>query len=104
WCGPCRRENPKVKRLYDKYADKGFEILGVSLDRSKERWEKAIADDGLNWLHMSDLKHWQSAHAAQYGVRSIPDTVLIDAEGKIIARGLRGAQLEAKLAALFAGK
>lgn len=104
WCGPCRRENPNVKKLYDKYAEKGFEILGVSLDRTKDRWEKAIADDKLNWLHISDLKHWQSAHAALYGVRSIPDTVLLDKDGKIIARGLRGDQLEATLAKLFAGK
>ncbi|PHI19375.1 alkyl hydroperoxide reductase [Lewinellaceae bacterium SD302] len=104
WCGPCRKENPRVKKLYDKYADKGFEILGVSLDRSKERWVQAIEKDGLGWLHMSDLQHWKSAHAAIYGVRSIPDTVLLDAEGKIIARGLRGQQLEAKLAEIFSGK
>lgn len=104
WCGPCRRENPRVKALYDRYADRGFEILGVSLDGNKDRWIKAIADDKLNWLHMSDLKKWKSAHAALYGVRSIPDTILLDAEGKIIARGLRGEQLEAKLAEIFAGK
>lgn len=104
WCGPCRKENPNVKRLYDKYASKGFEILGVSLDRTKDRWQQAIDKDQLNWLHISDLKHWSSAHAALYGVRSIPDTVLLDGEGKIIARGLRGPQLEAKLAELFKGK
>ncbi|MEL6277022.1 MAG: TlpA disulfide reductase family protein, partial [Bacteroidota bacterium] len=101
WCGPCRRENPNVKRIYNKYADQGFEILGVSLDRSKDRWEKAIADDELTWLHISDLKHWKSEHARLYGVRSIPETVLLDKEGRIIARGLRGAQLEQRLAQIF---
>ncbi|MEL6357692.1 MAG: TlpA disulfide reductase family protein, partial [Bacteroidota bacterium] len=101
WCGPCRRENPNVKRIYNKYAAQGFEILGVSLDRSKDRWEKAIADDGLSWLHISDLKHWKSEHARLYGVRSIPETVLLDQEGRIIARGLRGAQLEQRLAKIF---
>lgn len=104
WCGPCRKENPRVKRLYDQYASKGFEVLGVSLDRTKDRWVQAIEKDGLTWLHISDLKHWKSAYAALYGVRSIPDTVLLDAEGKIIARGLRGTQLEAKLAQIFNGK
>lgn len=101
WCGPCRRENPNVRRVYAKYAPQGFEILGVSLDRNKERWEKAIADDGLEWLHISDLKHWQSEFAKVYGVRSIPETVLLDQEGRIIARGLRGAQLEQRLAQIF---
>lgn len=104
WCGPCRKENPNVVKMYEKYADKGFEILGVSLDRDKARWEKAIADDGLTWLHISDLKHWQSQYASLYGVRSIPDTILLDAEGKIIARSLRGDALEQRLAQIFAGK
>ena len=104
WCGPCRRENPNVVKMYEKYAAKGFEILGVSLDRDKARWEKAIADDGLNWLHVSDLKHWRSEYASLYGVRSIPDTILLDAEGKIIARNLRGKALEKRLEQLFAGK
>jgi peroxiredoxin len=104
WCGPCRRENPNVVKMYEKYADKGFEILGVSLDKDKARWEKAIADDGLEWLHISDLKHWGSEYAALYGVRSIPDTILLDAEGKIIARNLRGKALEQRLEQLFSGK
>lgn len=90
--------------MYEKYADKGFEILGVSLDKDKDRWEKAIADDGLNWLHVSDLKHWRSEYASLYGVRSIPDTILLDAEGRIIARNLRGEALEQRLAEIFAGK
>ncbi len=101
WCGPCRKENPNVVRMYQKYADKGFEIFGVSLDNNKERWERAIADDQLTWPHISDLKHWKSEHAALYGVRSIPDTLLIDAEGKIIARNLRGAELERALEKIF---
>lgn len=104
WCGPCRRENPNVVRLYNTYKDKGFEILGVSLDKTKSRWEQAIAADKLTWLHISDLKGWQSKYAKQYGVSSIPQTVLLDAEGKIIARNLRGAALAAKLRELFEGK
>lgn len=101
WCGPCRRENPNVVKVYEKYKDKGFEILGVSLDRKEDAWLKAIADDELAWLHVSDLKGWQNQAAQLYGVRSIPETVLLDAEGRIIAKGLRAAALEAKLAALF---
>ncbi len=101
WCGPCRKENPNVVRMYQKYADKGFEIFGVSLDRDKARWEQAIEADQLNWPHISDLKQWKSEHAALYGVRSIPDALLIDAEGKIIARKLRGAQLEQALEDIF---
>ena len=104
WCGPCRRENPNVVKVYAKYRDQGFEILGVSLDKTKDRWIKAIAEDGLTWPQISDLRGWQSKYAKLYGVSSIPQTVLLDAEGKIIARNLRGAQLEAKLAEIFAGK
>lgn len=101
WCGPCRRENPHVVKLYNEYHDKGFEILGVSLDRSKDKWLAAIEKDGLTWKHVSDLKGWQNEAAKLYGVRSIPHTVLVDAEGKIIARGLRGARLEQELAKIF---
>jgi peroxiredoxin len=101
WCGPCRRENPNVKRVYETYKDKGFEILAVSLDRTKDRWLQAIEADGLPWLHVSDLKGWANEVAQMYSVKSIPHTVLLDAEGKIIARGLRGPQLEAKLAELL---
>ena len=101
WCGPCRKENPKVVGLYEKYKDKGFEILGVSLDRDRARWVKAIADDGLSWPQISDLKGWKSSHAATYGVRSIPTTVLLDQQGKIIARNLRAHQLESRLAELL---
>ncbi|MCB0661818.1 MAG: TlpA family protein disulfide reductase [Saprospiraceae bacterium] len=101
WCGPCRRENPNVVKMYKEYHDKGFEILGVSLDRSKDKWLQAIEQDGLVWKHVSDLKGWQNEVAQLYGVRSIPHTVLLDAEGNIIARGLRGPQLEQELAKIF---
>jgi peroxiredoxin len=97
WCGPCRRENPNVVRMYDKYKDRGFEILGVSLDDDRNRWLKAIEDDGLVWPHISDLKGWRSAYARRYGVTSIPQTVLVDREGNILARNLRGPDLERKL-------
>lgn len=101
WCGPCRRENPNVVRMYDRFKEQGFEILGVSLDKTKDRWVNAIEQDGLQWLHVSDLKGWSNAVAQMYGVRSIPHTILLDREGRIIARGLRGQQLEAKLEELF---
>lgn len=101
WCGPCRKENPNVVRLYHKFHDKGFEIFGVSLDKSKTSWVKAIQKDKLTWTHVSDLKYWKSAAAGLYGVNSIPFTVLIDKEGKIIAKNLRGQSLERKLEELF---
>jgi thiol-disulfide isomerase/thioredoxin len=101
WCGPCRRENPSVKAAYEKYKSKGFDILGVSLDKTKEAWVGAIQADGLPWHHISDLKGWQSDHAALYSVTSIPQTLLIDREGKIIERNLRGPALEAKLKEIF---
>ncbi|MBK0402917.1 AhpC/TSA family protein [Adhaeribacter sp. BT258] len=98
WCGPCRRENPNVVKMYNKYKDKGFEIFGVSFDQSKEKWVEAIAKDKLTWPHVSDLKGWESAAGKLYNITAIPHTVLIDKEGKIIAKNLRGAALEAKLA------
>ncbi len=101
WCGPCRRENPNVVRLYNKYKDKGFDILGVSLDNKKDKWVDAIAKDKLDWHHISDLKGWSSALAKPYGVKGIPYTVLVDKEGKILATRLRGASLEAKLKEIF---
>lgn len=101
WCGPCRKENPNVVANYNKYKDKGFDILGVSLDREITAWRKAIQQDGLPWHHISDLKGWQSSHAALYAVSSIPQTLLIDREGKIIARNLRGDQLGQKLKEIF---
>ncbi|OUU01955.1 MAG: hypothetical protein CBB99_02955 [Bacteroidetes bacterium TMED39] len=94
WCRPCRAENPKVKVVYDKYKSKGFEIYGVSLDNSKSRWLGAIEQDGLSWKHVSDLKGWKSIAAQKYKITSIPNTYLIDREGKIIAKGLRAYQLD----------
>ena len=102
WCGPCRRENPNVVAMYNEHKDAGFDILGVSLDRSHRPWAAAVEKDGLTWTHVSDLKGWQNAVAQQYGVRSVPATVLLDREGRIVARDLRGAALEAKVAELLA--
>jgi peroxiredoxin len=104
WCGPCRRENPNVVVLYNKYKDKGFEIVGVSLDRDKEAWIKGIAEDKITWPQMSDLKFWESEGASLYNIKAIPSTVLIDKEGIIIAKNLRGSELEAKVAELIDGK
>ncbi len=101
WCQPCRRENPNVVALYNQYKDKGFEILGVSLDKDKDSWLKAIADDKLTWHHVSDLKYWQNDVAIKYGVQSIPFTLLLDKEGKIIGKNLRGEALGKKLQELF---
>lgn len=98
WCRPCRMENPNVVKMYNKYHAKGFEILGVSLDKTKEAWTGAIQQDGLTWKHVSDLAFWNNAVAQQYGVSAIPYTVLVDRDGKVLAKNLRGAALEAKLA------
>jgi peroxiredoxin len=101
WCKPCRQENPHVVKLYNQYKDKGFEVYGVSLDRTKEDWVKAIADDGLEWTQVSDLKYFNSIAAELYQIEAIPATYMIDREGKIIAKDLRGPSLESKLAELF---
>lgn len=101
WCKPCRQENPNVVRLYNQYKDKGFEVFGVSLDRTKEDWVKAIADDQLTWTQVSDLKYFNSAAAELYQIQAIPATYMIDPDGKIIAKDLRGPSLENKLAELF---
>jgi len=97
WCGPCRRENPNVVQAYNQFKNKNFTILGVSLDRQKEPWEKAIVDDNLNWTHISDLKYWQSEVVPIYQVESIPFNVLVDPDGKVVAENLRGSALEQKL-------
>jgi peroxiredoxin len=101
WCGPCRRENPNLVAAYKKYHDKGFEIFQVSLDKTKPEWVAAIKQDGLDWIHVSDLKFWSSPVAREYGIESIPASFLLDREGKIIKRNLRGAALEQELSKLF---
>lgn len=102
WCGPCRKENPHVVAMYNKYHDKGFEVFSVSLDQRAENWKAAIAKDGLVWPnHVSDLKGWGSAAAKIYGVSSIPCTFLLDKDGRILARGLRGESLTQALKRIF---
>ncbi len=97
WCGPCRAENPNVVAVYKEYHEKGFDILGVSLDMKKENWIKAIEDDGLIWHNVSDLKYWNNEAAQDYAVSSIPSNVLIDENGTIIAKNLRGEDLRKKV-------
>ncbi|SMC66451.1 TlpA disulfide reductase family protein [Pedobacter nyackensis] len=101
WCGPCRAENPYVVAAYDKFKNKNFEILGVSLDNKQDAWEKAIADDKLPWLHVSDLKGWKNAVGELYNVKAVPQNFLIDPNGVIVAKNLRGKALEEKLAELL---
>ena len=101
WCRPCRLENPNLVESYNKYHDKGFEIYQVSLDKKKESWIKAIEKDNLTWIHVSDLKYWNSEAAELYKVQSIPASFLLDKNGKIIAKNLRGDALEAKLSEIF---
>ena len=101
WCGPCKSEMPNVVAAYKKYHPKGFEIVGLSFDRTKEPWVEAIKDWEMPWIHLSDLKYWNSLASDVYNVNSIPDNLLIDPDGKVVARGLRGSALEAKLAEIF---
>lgn len=102
WCGPCRKENPNVIRLYNKYKNKGFTIYSVSLDEDGQKWKDAIEMDGLVWPnHVSDLKGWQTPLTQVYGFNSIPHTVLVDRKGNIIEIGLRGIELEQKLEEIF---
>jgi len=102
WCGPCRRENPHVVAVYNEYNEAGFDVLGVSLDNDREAWLKAIEDDLLPWTQVSDLGGWGNVVAKQYAVNSIPANFLLDAEGKILAKGLRGEKLKEKVAELLA--
>lgn len=97
WCGPCRQENPNVVLAYQTYKDKGFEVLGVSLDDNKAKWLKGISDDKLAWTQVSDLKNWQSDVARLYGIKAIPANFLLDKEGKIIGKNLRGQELQDRL-------
>lgn len=101
WCRPCRIENPNLVSNYKKYNDKGFEIYQVSLDKKKESWIEAIENDRLDWIHVSDLKFWNSEAAKLYQVQAIPASFLLDRNGKIIAKNLRGDALEAKLSEIF---
>jgi len=101
WCGPCRQEMPNLVKAYSLYKDKGFEIVGVSLDKDGKSWKSGIAKLNITWTQMSDLKYWNCEGAKLYAIRSIPHTVLIDKNGKIIARGLHGEELQAKLAELL---
>jgi peroxiredoxin len=97
WCGPCRGENPNIVAAYNKFKNKNFTILGVSLDKTKDAWIEAIKKDGLTWTHISDLKFWDSEAVGLYGFNGIPYNVLLDPTGKIIADNLRGGDLERKL-------
>jgi len=101
WCGPCRQEMPNVIQNYERYHAKGFEIVGVSFDQKKDAWVAAIQQMGMRWPQMSDLKGWQCAASDIYGVRSIPASVLLDPQGKIIAIDLRGNALGAKLKEIY---
>ena len=103
WCKPCRMENPNLVRVYNTYKDKNFTILGVALEQpgQKAQWLKAISDDKLSWKQISDMQFWNSPVVAQYGIQGIPFNVLLDPSGKVIAQGLRGEMLDAKLKSLF---
>lgn len=104
WCGPCRHENPNIVAAYQAFSEKGFDVLGVSLDDEKSEWIKAIHKDKLTWTHVSDLQGWQNSASKLYGVMSIPANFLLDREGKIIASELTGDVLKAKLSELFASE
>jgi peroxiredoxin len=101
WCGPCRMENPNVVAMYQKFKNKNFTVLGVSLDKTKEPWVKAIKDDGLAWTQVSDLKFWYNEAATKYHIQSIPQNLLVGPDGKIVGRNLRGADLQARLCELL---
>ena len=101
WCGPCRKENPNVKKIYEKYKDQGFEIYAVSLDNNAVQWKGAIAKDGLAWKHVSELLGWKGTVSRAYGVRSIPQTFLLDQEGRIVKTGFRSHELESLIQPLL---
>lgn len=104
WCGPCREENPNVVALYNDLHKNGLNIIGVSLDEDKEDWKKAVAKDKLSWTHVSNLKKWSDPIALDYGISEIPSTFLLDAQGKIVAKDLRGDELKAKVKELLSKK
>lgn len=101
WCGPCMQEMPNVKANYDKYKSKGFNVVGLSFDRAKEPWVKTIKEKELDWVHLSDLKFWNTIAASTYGINAIPASLLVDPTGKVIARDLRGPALGKKLAEIY---
>ena len=101
WCGPCMGEMPNVKANFEKYKSKGFNVVGLSFDRSADAWKRTIRDKELNWVHLSDLKFWQTVAAQTYGIRSIPSSILCDPTGKIVAVDLRGEKLGAKLREIY---
>jgi thiol-disulfide isomerase/thioredoxin len=101
WCGPCMGEMPNVKANYEKYKSKGFNVVGLSFDRSADAWKRTIRDKELNWVHLSDLKFWQTIAAQTYGIRCIPSSILCDPTGKIVAVDLRGEKLGAKLKDIY---
>ena len=101
WCGPCRKENPNVKKIYEKYKDQGFEIYAVSLDNNEAQWKGAIAKDGLAWKHVSELLGWKGTVSRAYGVGSIPQTFLLDKEGRIVKTGFRSHELESLIQPLL---
>lgn len=101
WCGPCRRENPNIVKIYEKYKNSGFEIFGVSLDENVEAWKAAIQKDGITWPQVSELKRWESKVVKDFGIEAIPYSVLIDQNGKIVAKGLRSDELDLKLMELL---
>ena len=101
WCGPCRKENPNVKKIYEKYKDQGFEIYAVSLDNNAAQWKGAIAKDGLAWKHVSELLGWKGTVSRAYGVGSIPQTFLLDKEGRIVKTGFRSHELESLIQPLL---
>jgi peroxiredoxin len=101
WCKPCRQENPNLVKAFNKYRYQGFDIFQVSLDRNKESWLKGIQDDQLNWTQVSDLKMWDSPVVGLYGIQGIPHNLLLDPNGKIIAKDLLGGELAFKLKEIF---
>ncbi|MEP6951097.1 MAG: TlpA disulfide reductase family protein, partial [Ginsengibacter sp.] len=101
WCGPCRRENPNVVAAYDRFKNKGFTVFGVSYDTKKDKWEKAIKDDKLSWTQVSDLQGWKNSTSDQYGIKAIPSNLLLDKDGKIIAKNVFGKKLTDKLSELM---
>ena len=100
WCAPCRRENPNLVKIFNQHKDDGFNIIGVSLDKNKDQWIRAIADDYLTWQHVSNLKFWQDPIAKLYNITAIPASFILDQDGKILAKNLRGSQLASKISEL----